>query len=112
MTIKILTICDYGQNRSVGMKCYLNGLNRGDAGRINNLMYDVIAVGSITSSAQTMKMLKVWADIIIDVRKWLPVDIYAHAWDDDLQDECKKIWWDILDYPKYKELFKLNSVRT
>jgi len=35
MVIKILTICDYGQVRSVGMKCYLNGIQRCGKNRID-----------------------------------------------------------------------------
>ena len=96
MTINILTICDYGQNRSVGMKCYINGINRGGSDRIDELFYDVIAVGSVTSSKKTMKMLKRWADIIIDMRKWIPVDIYPHSWADELQEKCGKIWEEVV----------------
>ena len=89
--MKILCICDYGQIRSVGMKCYLNGLQRTGKNRIDKLKYDVIAVGSVTSSKKTMKMLKQWADIIIDMRKYVE-DKYAHCWVDELQQECAKIW--------------------
>jgi hypothetical protein len=90
MTTNILCICDYGQIRSVGMKCYLNGLQRTN-GRIEKLKYDVLTIGSVTSSKKTMKMLKQWADIIIDMRKYLK-DEYPHSWDYDLQQECAKIW--------------------
>ena len=106
MTIKILTICDYGQVHSVGMKCYLNGLQRCGKNRIDKLKYDVIAVGSVTSSKKTMKMLKQWADIVIDVRKWITKDIYGNCWDDDLRKECEKIWTEVCSYPKYENLFK------
>jgi len=44
MTIKILTICDYGQVRSVGMKCYLNGLQRYRKNRIDKLEYDKMKI--------------------------------------------------------------------
>ena len=94
MTINILCICDYGQIRSVGMKCYINGLQETN-GRIEKLKYDVIAVGSITSSKRTMKMLKNWANIIIDMRKYLE-DKYPHSWDDELQQECAKIWENLM----------------
>jgi hypothetical protein len=102
MAINILTICDYGQVRSVGMKCYLNGLQRAGKNRIDKLKYDVIAVGSITSSKETIKMLKEWADIVIDVRKWIPEDIYGNCWNEDLQLECEKIWADICSQERYK----------
>lgn len=106
MTIKILTICDYGQVRSVGMKCYLNGLQRCESDRIDKLLYDVIAIGSVTSSKKTMKMLKKkWADIVIDVRRWIPVDNYGNCWDDELQEECKRIWEEVREYPIVKEIF-------
>ncbi len=55
---KYLCICDYGQIRSVGMKCYINGLQRTGKNRIEKLKYEVIAVGSVTTSKKTMKMLK------------------------------------------------------
>ena len=94
MTIKYLCICDYGQVRSVGMKCFINGQQRLN-GRIPKLQYEAIAVGSVTTSKKTMKMLKKWADVIIDVRKWIPEDIYNGAFDNALQVECAKIWNDI-----------------
>jgi hypothetical protein len=103
--IKILTICDYGQVRSVGMKCYLNGLQRCGKNRIDKLIYDVIAVGSITSSKETIAMLKGWADIVIDMRNWLPEDIYENCWNENLKKECEKIWSEVCSMPKYKEIF-------
>ncbi len=105
MTINILTICDYGQVRSVGMKCFINGIQRGDNERIDKLNYDVIAIGSVTSSKKTRKLLKQWADIVIDVRKWIPLDKYGNPWHDELQSICKQIWEDICLNPKYKEVF-------
>lgn len=105
MTIRILTICDYGQVRSVGMKCYLNGLNRAGKNRIDKLKYDVIAIGSVTSSAETREMLTLWADIVIDMRRWLPEDKYGNCWNEELQKECEKIWAEVRSYEKYKNLF-------
>lgn len=96
MTVNVLCICDYGQTRSVGMKYYINGLQR-ENDRIDNLQYDVLAVGSVTSSKKTMKMLKQWADIVIDVRKYIPLDDFSSPFDDRLQNECAKIWEDILN---------------
>ncbi len=106
MVIKILTICDYGQVRSVGMKCYLNGKQRCGKNRIDKLKFDVIPIGSVTSSGQTMKMLKKWADIVIDVRKWIPLDIYGDCWDSKLQDECEKIWIEVCSWESTKLLFE------
>lgn len=92
---KYLCICDYGQIRSVGMKCYINGLQRTGKNRIEKLQYEVIAVGSVTTSKKTMKMLKKWADVVIDVRKWIPLDDFSSPFDERLQQECAKIWEEI-----------------
>jgi hypothetical protein len=110
MTIKILTICDYGQIRSVGMKVYLNGLQRHGKNRIDKLEYDVIPIGSITSSKETILMLKQWADIVIDMRNWLE-DKYGSCWDEELRKECENIWAEVCSYPKYKFLFKCNDLQ-
>ena len=110
MTIKVLTICDYGQIRSVAMKCYLNGLQRHGKNRIDKLEYDVIPVGTITSSKETVQMLKGWADIIIDMRDWLQ-DEYGSCWDEELRKECEKIWQEVCSYPKYKGLFDEEGVK-
>ena len=88
------------------MKCFINGQQRLN-GRIPKLQYEAIAVGSVTTSKKTMKMLKKWADVIIDVRKWIPEDIYNGAFDNALQVECAKIWNDI--NPK-SEVTKWKSV--
>jgi hypothetical protein len=90
-TIKYLCICDYGQVRSVAMAWYIHGLNRTD-GRINKLRYEAIAIGSVTSSKKTMKMLKNWADVVIDVRKYIPSDIYGTPTNEELQGKVKEIW--------------------
>jgi len=103
--IRILCLCDYGQVRSVGMKCYLNGLQRHSKNRIDKLEYDVIPIGTITSSKETVEMLKEWADIIIDMRNWIE-DTYGSCWNEDLQKECAKIWAEVCSYPKYKDIFE------
>ena len=90
-TEKYLCICDYGQVRSVAMTWYIHGLNRDD-GRINKLRYEAIPIGAITSSKKTMKMLKNWADVIIDVRKYIPLDIYGSPNVPELMDKVKEIW--------------------
>ena len=90
-TIKYLCICDYGQVRSVAMAWYIHGLNRED-GRIKHLQYEAIAIGSVTSSKKTMKMLKNWADYVIDVRKYIPSDIYGSPTNELLQDKVREIW--------------------
>ncbi|MCK9429483.1 MAG: hypothetical protein M0R17_05725 [Candidatus Omnitrophica bacterium] len=91
MATKYLCICDYGQVRSVAMAWYIHGLNRED-GRIKHLQYEAIPIGSVTSSKKTMKMLKKWADVVIDVRKYIPKDIYGSPTNEELQNKCREIW--------------------
>ena len=90
-TKKYLCICDYGQVRSVAMAWYIHGLNR-DCGRIRKLRYEAIAIGSVTSSKKTMRYFKKWADVIIDVRKWIPSDIYGSPTNPELMLIVTKIW--------------------
>ena len=90
-TKKYLCICDYGQVRSVAMAWYIHGLNRED-GRINNLQFEAIAIGSVTSSKRTMKYFKKWADVVIDIRKWIPSDTYGTPTHPELQEKVKEIW--------------------
>jgi len=95
-TIKYLCICDYGQVRSVAMARYIHGLNRNPTiKRIEKLQYEAIPIGSVVSSKQTMKYMKKWADVIIDVRKWLPIDNWSNPDDFELQNEVRKIWEEI-----------------
>ena len=90
-TKKYLCICDYGQVRSVAMTWYIHGLNRDD-GRIRKLRYEAIPIGSVTSSKKTMKMLKKWADVVIDVRKYIPLDTYGNPNNDELMEKVRDIW--------------------
>ena len=90
-TTKYLCICDYGQVRSVAMAWYIHGLNRED-GRIRNLRYEAIPIGSVTSSKKTIKMLKKWADIIIDVRKYITSDTYGNPNNPELMEKVREIW--------------------
>jgi hypothetical protein len=90
-TIKYLCICDYGQVRSVAMAWFIHGLNR-DNGRIRKLQYEAIPIGSVTSSKKTMKMLKNWADVVIDVRKYIPLDTYGSPNNPELMLEVAEVW--------------------
>jgi hypothetical protein len=40
-------------------------------------------------------MLKEWADIVIDVRKYIPSDIYGNPNNPELMEKCKGIWEEI-----------------
>jgi hypothetical protein len=92
---KYLCICDYGQVRSVAMAWFIHGLNRNPTkNRIDKLQYEAIPIGSVTSSKKTMKMMKKWADIIIDVRKWTD-DNYGTPNHPELMKLCEKIWEEV-----------------
>jgi hypothetical protein len=91
VTKKYLCICDYGQVRSVAMAWYIHGLNR-ENNRINKLQYEAIPIGSVTSSKKTMKMMKKWADVVIDVRKYIPLDKYGSPTNAELQEKVREIW--------------------
>lgn len=95
-TKRYLCICDYGQVRSVAMAWYIHGLNRED-GRIRNLKFEAIPVGSVTCSKKTMKYMKKWADVVIDVRKWIPSDVYGNPNNDELMEKVREIWEEICE---------------
>jgi hypothetical protein len=89
-TFKVLCICDWGQVRSVAMAQYIHELNGWH--RIEKLKYESIPIGSVVSSKKTMKMMKKWADLVIDVRKYIPEDIYGNPRSPELQEVVKEIW--------------------
>ena len=92
-TEKYLCICDYGQVRSAALVWYIHGLNRDEIiGRIPKLKFEAIAIGSVTSSKRTMKYLKRWADHVIDVRKYIPSDVYGNPTHPELQEKVKEIF--------------------
>ena len=92
-TTKYLCICDYGQVRSGAMAWYIHGLNRDESiGKIPKLKYEAIAIGAVTSSKKTMKMMKKWADVVIDVRKYIPLDKYGSPNNEELMEKVKEIW--------------------
>ena len=118
-TEKYLCICDYGQVRSAALAWYIHGLNRDETiGKIPKLKYEAIAIGSVTSSKQTMKMLKKWADHIIDVRKYIPLDTYGRPNDPELMEKVKEIlenYWESksakvpkVSYPKKNEAVRYS----
>lgn len=90
-TKKYLCICDYGQVRSVAMAWYIHGLNRED-NKIKHLQYEAIPIGAVTTSKKTMKMMKKWADVVIDVRKYIPSDTYGNPNNPELMEKVKLIW--------------------
>ena len=95
-TKKFLCICDYGQVRSGAMAWYIHGLNRDETiGRIPKLKYEAIAIGAVTSSKKTMKYFKNWADVVIDVRKYIPSDTYGNPNNPELMEKVKVIWEEI-----------------
>lgn len=79
--MKILCICKGGNVRSVALAQLLK--NRG---------YDALAVGAQDNSQETLKMLEKWADKIVDVRDYLPEDIWRNPRHPDLVKKVYKIY--------------------
>jgi len=92
--MKFLCICDGGNVRSVAMAQYikeLSGTGEGFRGQ-DNLIHEAIAIGEPHTGKETVKMMKVWADYIIDVREYLPLDLWHNPRHPELKEEVKKIW--------------------
>lgn len=96
MTKKYLCICDWGQVRSVAMAQFIHELNINKKNGIydfNELKYEAIPIGEKVSSKQTMNFMTLqWADEIIDVRKYLPEDIWRNSRHPDLIKKVEEIW--------------------
>ena len=88
MTFKVLCICDWGQTRSAALAIYIHELN--GKYHIDKLKYEAIAIGSVVSSKKTMKYFKKWADLVIDVRKYIPDDTWHNSRNDDLRELVKQ----------------------
>jgi len=93
-TIKILCVCAWGNVRSVAMAQHIKNLNGKYKNHRQNgtLKYEAIAIGNSVTSPETRKMLNEWADYVIDMRNYLPNDIWGNPRDEDLQKEVAKIW--------------------
>ena len=78
--MKILCICEGGNVRSVAMAEILK--DRGN---------NAIAIGMQYIDKDTLLILTKWADKIIDVRDYLPKDIWSDAKNKDLIEKINKI---------------------
>ena len=94
MTYKYLCICDYGQVRGVAMAQFIHELNNIEdlTGKGKRAKYEALAMGDLISSYETKEMLYKWADYVIDVRKYLPEDIWHNPRHPKLKEKVKKIW--------------------
>ena len=94
MVTKILCVCAWGNVRSVAMAQYIKELN----GKYQNhreqgtLKYEAIAIGNSVTSEEIRKMLNEWADFVIDMRNYLPKDIWHNPRDEDLKQKVEEIW--------------------
>lgn len=89
--MKILVVCDQGNNRSVTL-----------AGQLKYLGHDVLSAGLEINSAGTINHLADWADkiIITDFGQMLPIQ-YAHKM------EFWNIGPDVYPRPYNKDLLKI-----
>ena len=60
--------------------------------RIEKVIYEAIPIGSVVSSKKTMNMMKKWADVVIDMRKFLPEDLWHNPRNPELKEIVSKIW--------------------
>ena len=78
---RFLCICTGGNVRSVAL-----------AQLIKEKGHEAIAIGEKYTTYETATWMLSWANIVVDVREYLPEDIWHNPRDPDLQKEVKKIW--------------------
>lgn len=79
--MKVLCICEGGNVRSVAL-----------AQLIKEKGHDAIAIGIDHVSVETNDMLMIWADKVIDVRKYLSKDLWHNPRHPELKEKVKEIW--------------------
>ena len=79
--MKILCICEGGNVRSVALTQYLKEIG-----------HEAISIGEKYTSDESMKLFKKWADKVIDVKKYLPIDLWHNSRCEDLKEVVKRIW--------------------
>ena len=94
MSKKYLCICAWGNVRSVAMAQFIKELNGKYKNHVQDgtLQYEAIAIGNCVTSKETRKLLKEWADVVIDMRDYLPKDIWGNPRDPDLKEKVEEIW--------------------
>ncbi len=91
---KYLCICAWGNVRSVAMAQHIKELNGKYKNHVKEgtLKHEAIAIGNCVTSLVTRTMLKEWADVVIDMRDYLPKDIWLNPRHPDLKEKVKEIW--------------------
>jgi len=79
--MKILCICEGGNVRSVALAQHLKEIG-----------WEAIAIGWKYTSKETLLMLIRWADKIIDVREYLPEDLWHNPRHPELKQKVEEIW--------------------
>ena len=94
MIKKYLCICEGGNVRSVAMAQYIKEQNGRWEEREKDfkLKFEAIAIGKKETSIETMNMLKEWADEVIDLTEYLPVDLWHNPRHKEIMGEVEKIW--------------------
>jgi len=92
--MKVLCICAWGNVRSVAMAQFIKELNGKYKNHVKEgtLKYQAIAIGNCVTDVGTRKMLKGWADVVIDMRDYLPKDIWRDPRHPELKQKVKEIW--------------------
>lgn len=79
--MKFLIICEGGNVRSVAM-----------AQLLKEQGHEAIAIGMKYCLYNSFKLFEYWADEVIDMRKFLPVDKWHNPRHPNLKKEVQKIW--------------------
>ena len=79
--MKILCICEGGNVRSVSLAQHLKEIG-----------HEAIAVGDKYTSNETYALLFKWADKVIDLRDYIPIDLWHNPRDEQLKSLVKTIW--------------------
>ena len=114
--MRILCVCNFGNVRSVALKNSFRMLNR------KEIKYDVLNVGLLCTSKETIKYLVDWADWVIDLanndlkerrflidiskNKYKREDIGGDRWLSAFDEELKEITKNIRNL--YKEEKRIN----
>ena len=87
---KVLCICEGGNVRSVAMAQHLKEIG-----------HEAIAIGYKYTSEETRKILYKWADRIVFLKDYIPIDLWHNPRDMILKELVKQIW-------KYEEKHHLE----
>jgi|SRR3990167_2217632 len=88
--MKFLCICTRGNVRSVAMAQYIKEMN--GYRKVEQIKHEAIAISAKDLTSETKKMLKEWADIKIDMRDYLPKDLWHNPRHPELRKKVEEIW--------------------